>query len=155
MSNIQTSLCLMAPLRQHSPCVLGWPPVYLSGNVDSNQLNMFPLPVPDPLAAFQTLDLKCWHILKQYCNNCGIKSLMSKFNYWLCLFLVDGGWGPWSPWATCSATCGGGVKNRMRECNSPQPQYGGRKCIGKASDSDSCNKEVCPIGEHKLLYITF
>lgn len=69
----------------------------------------------------------------------------------LCVFLVDGGWGPWSPWATCSVTCGGGVKNRMRECNSPEPQYGGRTCIGKASDSDSCNKKVCPIGKYKPL----
>lgn len=43
----------------------------------------------------------------------------------------------------------------MRECNSPQPQYGGRKCIGKTTDSDSCNKKVCPIGEHKLLFIMF
>uniref|UniRef100_H3DGQ1 Thrombospondin-2 n=1 Tax=Tetraodon nigroviridis TaxID=99883 RepID=H3DGQ1_TETNG len=54
---------------------------------------------------------------------------------------IDGGWGPWSPWATCSVTCGGGVKTRTRECNSPQPQYGGRRCIGKASDS----KKLCPI----------
>lgn len=155
MSNIQTSLCLMAPLRQHSPCVLGWPPVYLSGNVDSIQLNMFPLVAlssrsPSCFSDFGLEVLTCFEYF-----DCGIKSLMSKFNYWLCLFLVDGGWGPWSPWATCSATCGGGVKNRMRECNSPQPQYGGRKCIGKINDSDSCNKEVCPIGEHKLLYITF
>ncbi|CAK6951656.1 thrombospondin-2 [Scomber scombrus] len=58
---------------------------------------------------------------------------------------VDGGWGPWSPWATCSATCGGGIKSRTRECNSPQPQYGGNKCIGEASDSDNCNKKACPI----------
>lgn len=41
----------------------------------------------------------------------------------------------------------------MRECNSPEPQYGGRKCIGKASDSDSCNKKVCPIGEYKSLLV--
>lgn len=41
----------------------------------------------------------------------------------------------------------------MRECNSPEPQYGGRKCIGKAGDSDSCNKKVCPIGEYKSLLV--
>uniref|UniRef100_A0A8C6KNV5 Thrombospondin-2 n=1 Tax=Nothobranchius furzeri TaxID=105023 RepID=A0A8C6KNV5_NOTFU len=58
---------------------------------------------------------------------------------------IDGAWGPWSPWATCSATCGGGVKSRSRECNSPRPQYGGKKCIGEPNDSDSCNKEDCPI----------
>lgn len=64
------------------------------------------------------------------------------------VFLVDGGWGPWSPWATCSATCGGGHKSRSRECNSPEPQYGGKKCFGEAVNRDSCNKNDCPIGEH-------
>lgn len=34
--------CLMAPLRQPSPCVMSWPPVSLSGDIDLNQLNMFP-----------------------------------------------------------------------------------------------------------------
>uniref|UniRef100_A0A3Q0T5R9 Thrombospondin-2 n=1 Tax=Amphilophus citrinellus TaxID=61819 RepID=A0A3Q0T5R9_AMPCI len=58
---------------------------------------------------------------------------------------IDGGWGPWSPWATCSATCGGGHKSRSRECNSPEPQYGGKKCFGEAVDRDSCNKKDCPI----------
>ncbi|AWP14148.1 putative thrombospondin-2 [Scophthalmus maximus] len=58
---------------------------------------------------------------------------------------LDGGWGPWSPWATCSATCGGGVRSRTRECNSPQPQHGGKNCYGEADDSDSCNKKDCPI----------
>ncbi len=77
-------------------------------------------------------------------------------NVYLCiLFIVDGGWGPWSPWATCSATCGGGVKSRTRECNSPQPQHGGNKCIGEAHDSDSCNKKECPIGEEQSLCIMF
>lgn len=34
---------LMPLLRQHSQCVLDKPSVCLSGNVDSNQLNMFSL----------------------------------------------------------------------------------------------------------------
>ncbi|KAG7246921.1 hypothetical protein CRUP_018598, partial [Coryphaenoides rupestris] len=58
---------------------------------------------------------------------------------------IDGGWGPWSPWATCSTTCGGGAKSRTRVCNSPHPQYGGKKCIGEDTDSDLCNKMECPI----------
>uniref|UniRef100_A0A8C7TAX7 Thrombospondin-2 n=1 Tax=Oncorhynchus mykiss TaxID=8022 RepID=A0A8C7TAX7_ONCMY len=58
---------------------------------------------------------------------------------------IDGGWGPWSPWAICSATCGGGVKGRTRVCNSPEPQYGGKKCPGETNDSDACNKQECPI----------
>uniref|UniRef100_A0A6Q2Z2K9 Thrombospondin-2 n=1 Tax=Esox lucius TaxID=8010 RepID=A0A6Q2Z2K9_ESOLU len=58
---------------------------------------------------------------------------------------IDGRWGPWSPWAICSASCGGGVRGRTRVCNSPEPQYGGKKCPGEAIDSNACNKQDCPI----------
>ena len=27
-----------------------------------------------------------------------------------------GEWGEWSNWSACSATCGGGLRNREREC---------------------------------------
>uniref|UniRef100_A0A8C9UYJ1 Thrombospondin 2a n=1 Tax=Scleropages formosus TaxID=113540 RepID=A0A8C9UYJ1_SCLFO len=57
----------------------------------------------------------------------------------------DGGWGPWSPWAVCSATCGGGVRSRTHVCNSPRPQYGGRKCQGEATDIEACNQQDCPV----------
>uniref|UniRef100_A0A8C9SBI3 Thrombospondin 2 n=1 Tax=Scleropages formosus TaxID=113540 RepID=A0A8C9SBI3_SCLFO len=58
---------------------------------------------------------------------------------------IDGGWGPWSPWAACSATCGGGLKSRMRECNSPHPEHEGRPCLGETVDNEVCNKQDCPI----------
>uniref|UniRef100_A0AAR2KUN9 Thrombospondin-2 n=1 Tax=Pygocentrus nattereri TaxID=42514 RepID=A0AAR2KUN9_PYGNA len=58
---------------------------------------------------------------------------------------IDGAWGPWSPWAICSATCGGGVRGRTRVCNSPQPQYGGKRCSGEAKDTEACNKQDCPV----------
>ncbi|KAI1887191.1 hypothetical protein AGOR_G00203610 [Albula goreensis] len=58
---------------------------------------------------------------------------------------VDGGWGPWSPWAICSATCGGGLKGRTRVCNSPEPLHGGRDCLGEPTDNEVCNREECPI----------
>lgn len=165
ITDYQTSLCLIVPSRQRSPCVLDWPLVCLSGNVDSNQLNMFSLVGLNSrlltllqLSWFETSSADMFLFRNKELEYLWNEMLNVKINYWTIYFrmlLVDGGWGPWSPWATCSATCGGGIKTRMRECNSPQPQHGGRKCIGEANDEAGCNKKDCPIGEWHSLYILF
>lgn len=33
---------------------------------------------------------------------------------------VDGEWGPWGPYSSCSRTCGGGIKSTTRLCNRPE-----------------------------------
>uniref|UniRef100_A0A8C2ZK31 Thrombospondin 1 n=1 Tax=Cyclopterus lumpus TaxID=8103 RepID=A0A8C2ZK31_CYCLU len=58
---------------------------------------------------------------------------------------INGGWGPWSPWDTCTVTCDGGVQTRKRLCSDPVPKYGGKDCVGDASVSQVCNKQDCPI----------
>ncbi|XP_029973154.1 thrombospondin-1 [Salarias fasciatus] len=58
---------------------------------------------------------------------------------------INGGWGPWSPWDTCSVTCGGGTQMRKRLCSDPAPKYGGKDCVGDASVTQLCNKQECPI----------
>uniref|UniRef100_A0A8C9F108 Thrombospondin-2 n=1 Tax=Pavo cristatus TaxID=9049 RepID=A0A8C9F108_PAVCR len=58
---------------------------------------------------------------------------------------VNGQWGPWSPWSACTVTCGGGIRERSRLCNSPEPQYGGKPCVGDTKQHDMCNKRDCPI----------
>ncbi|NXO04794.1 ATS8 metalloproteinase, partial [Rhinopomastus cyanomelas] len=58
--------------------------------------------------------------------------------------MVDGDWGPWSPWGSCSRTCGGGVQFSYRHCDSPKPQHGGRYCEGQRARYQSCHTDECP-----------
>ena len=59
--------------------------------------------------------------------------------------VVDGNWGEWGKWNTCSKTCKQGKQSRKRDCNSPAPQYGGKKCEGDSSQDQVCNEDVpCP-----------
>jgi semaphorin 5 len=41
---------------------------------------------------------------------------------------VDGGYGEWSSWTSCTAKSGEKCKCRMRLCNSPEPRNGGKSC---------------------------
>ncbi|MGH0137847.1 UNVERIFIED_CONTAM: hypothetical protein FKN15_020680 [Acipenser sinensis] len=79
-------------------------------------------------------------------NTCGGPSIQTRrCSLGKCDSRIDGGWGPWSPWATCSNTCGGGLQGRSRICNSPMPQYGGKKCLGESKENELCNKKDCPV----------
>lgn len=62
------------------------------------------------------------------------------------LSTVDGRWSPWSPWSACTVTCAGGIRERTRVCNSPEPQHGGKDCVGDVKEQQMCNKRSCPIG---------
>ncbi|XP_012879964.1 PREDICTED: thrombospondin-2 [Dipodomys ordii] len=57
----------------------------------------------------------------------------------------DGRWSPWSPWSACTVTCAGGIRERSRVCNSPEPQHGGKDCVGDLKEHQMCNKRSCPI----------
>uniref|UniRef100_UPI00358FBF81 thrombospondin-1-like n=1 Tax=Myxine glutinosa TaxID=7769 RepID=UPI00358FBF81 len=58
---------------------------------------------------------------------------------------VDGNWGPWAPWSLCPVSCGGGLQQRSRLCNNPEPVHGGLKCLGEEEEEEICNKQACPI----------
>ncbi|XP_072516246.1 A disintegrin and metalloproteinase with thrombospondin motifs 7 isoform X1 [Salminus brasiliensis] len=57
---------------------------------------------------------------------------------------VDGGWGPWSEWSVCTRTCGAGVQNAQRDCDSPTPKNGGRYCLGERLRYRICKHQPCP-----------
>ncbi|XP_077613506.1 thrombospondin-2 [Crocuta crocuta] len=58
---------------------------------------------------------------------------------------VDGRWSPWSPWSACTVTCAGGIRERTRVCNSPEPRHGGKDCVGDVQERQMCNKRSCPV----------
>ena len=58
--------------------------------------------------------------------------------------LVDGQWGPWGGYGSCSKSCGSGQKVRTRECNNPSPSHGGKGCIGSDREETICNTKGCP-----------
>lgn len=60
--------------------------------------------------------------------------------------LVNGNYTAWSAWEECSATCGGGIQQRVRTCSYPSPANGGKDCtaLGPAVETKDCNSQPCP-----------
>ncbi|XP_076832007.1 A disintegrin and metalloproteinase with thrombospondin motifs 15 [Brachyhypopomus gauderio] len=56
---------------------------------------------------------------------------------------IDGQWGKWGAYGSCSRTCGGGVQLAKRECNSPAPENGGNYCGGQRVKFRSCHLDSC------------
>ncbi|KAM4812745.1 hemicentin-1 [Urocitellus parryii] len=75
-----------------------------------------------------------------YCN--GAETQMQVCNERHCP--IDGKWTSWSSWSACTVSCGGGARQRTRDCSDPVPQYGGSKCEGSDIQSDFCNSDPCP-----------
>uniref|UniRef100_A0A8B9V4X2 ADAM metallopeptidase with thrombospondin type 1 motif 13 n=1 Tax=Anas zonorhyncha TaxID=75864 RepID=A0A8B9V4X2_9AVES len=57
--------------------------------------------------------------------------------------VVHGQWSSWSPFSSCSRSCGGGVVMRQRICNNPRPAFGGRECQGSSIQMEMCNTQAC------------
>lgn len=50
-----------------------------------------------------------------------------------------------SSWSPCSRTCGGGIRNSKRHCDSPTPENGGEYCNGPSIRYESCATADCDI----------
>ena len=65
---------------------------------------------------------------------------------------MNGGWGTWTPYASCSVTCGSGTQTRTRNCDTPTPAHGGLQCLkadgtraSTDSESQTCTQPAgCP-----------
>ncbi|XP_064618507.1 A disintegrin and metalloproteinase with thrombospondin motifs 12-like isoform X2 [Lineus longissimus] len=57
---------------------------------------------------------------------------------------INGEWGEWSGWASCTRTCGAGVSHAERLCNNPMPGNGGKYCLGERKRFRICNTKGCP-----------
>lgn len=55
---------------------------------------------------------------------------------------VDGSWAAWMEWGDCSASCGGGVRDKQRVCDGPY--HGGADCEGTNTEAESCAEQPCP-----------
>ena len=68
---------------------------------------------------------------------------MSDFIKNCIISLVNGGWGTWESWGSCSLSCGSGTQSRMRACDSPAQAGTGLDCVGEDTEFQSCNTESC------------
>ncbi|XP_074645082.1 uncharacterized protein LOC141901623 isoform X2 [Tubulanus polymorphus] len=52
----------------------------------------------------------------------------------------DGGWTAWSPYTSCSSSCGNGSRKRQRSCTNPTPAGHGNMCVGNMIEIQPCGK---------------
>lgn len=53
--------------------------------------------------------------------------------------VIHGNWGSWNSWSKCTKKCCGKEKRiRVRYCNNPPPDRGGRPCEGLAIETKDC-----------------
>lgn len=57
---------------------------------------------------------------------------------------MDGNWSAWTPFSSCSNTCGDGIKSRHRTCSNPAPLHGGKFCSGTKTETMTCSDGPCP-----------
>ncbi|XP_063171506.1 thrombospondin type-1 domain-containing protein 1 [Candoia aspera] len=64
---------------------------------------------------------------------------------------VGGSWSIWQAWSSCSTTCGGGIRERYRECLMPFPVQMMQGCLGRQQEISPCSLEECPVTATALL----
>lgn len=68
---------------------------------------------------------------------------------------IDGHWGRWSDWGSCSKTCNDGIRKRFRRCDNPSPTHGGKDCQGYERGQEMCILKRCHLGKWEMLDTEF
>lgn len=61
---------------------------------------------------------------------------------------VAGEWGAWGAWSACGARCGGGLRWRLRRCDTPPPSEHSLVCTGTPLQADGCVGDQCAISSY-------
>ncbi|XP_048582934.1 MAM and LDL-receptor class A domain-containing protein 2-like isoform X2 [Nematostella vectensis] len=102
-------------------------------------------------------DSSCHKYRQRFCTNTnltecpgvnmyGIETDMVQCPQAECNAPVDGHWGRWASWGSCSKTCGNGIHTRTRLCDDPAPKNGGKACEGTSTQSQVCKARTCGLG---------
>ncbi|XP_062618604.1 SCO-spondin-like [Saccostrea cucullata] len=130
-----------------------------SGSTDSSQTcNTNPCPIDGVWAnwgSWKTCSVTCGGGTQSRDRSCtnpapqhggaacpGLSTSSQNCNTQVCI--IDGAWTDWSPWGSCSKSCGGGRRSRSRTCDNPKPANGGKDCTGDSGDFGDCNPDDCP-----------
>ena len=62
----------------------------------------------------------------------------------LIIVTVDCTWSSWSDWTSCSKTCGGGIKEKSRQVQTPAENGGSRCPKSDRLSRIACNEHDCP-----------
>lgn len=69
------------------------------------------------------------------------------WKYWnkfiIIISLVPAAWSPWSSWRSCSRSCGGGTRWRVRSCRNRSPFSIRTACRGSRVQTQRCNTNSC------------
>ena len=78
-------------------------------------------------------------------DNLNLLNLMLEHRF----FLVNGGYSDWMNQGNCTADCGGGTQQQIRQCNNPPPQQPfGMPCNSSEPTvrQNNCNPQTCGVG---------
>ena len=53
-------------------------------------------------------------------------------------------WGSWGEWTSCTKSCGGGSRTKIRECLLLSGAQDSSSCLGVKENTEVCNPETCP-----------